>query len=345
MVGMRALCSSPATETLIGRLLLVCVVASQCTGTVASLIAFGDSYSDNGQGANKAVQAALGTTQENSGYFPRPPYYQGRFSNGPNWLDIVAATVSNTLDSYAAGGAVTGAPGGPSNLPVYPPYDSLSEVANVAVPTGLWQVAEFLAQNNGTARPEHTYILEFGANDYLNVVAGVSTATVYGVISTIDQMMEILFNAGARKFIVLNVPPIAGLPLFMPPFTPEDMSSAAQAKAASLTAQHNAELPNRVESFGVGHHGSINTVYDTYSFFINLITNAAHEGFTVSPLTTPCYGAKSFYPGFSQGYDNPVCSDPDSHIFWDAVHLTAHANNLLAQDFVPKFPDLEHSRV
>lgn len=61
------------------------------------------------------------------------------------------------------------------------------------------QVAEFLAQNNGTARPEHTYILEFGANDYLNVVAGVSTATVYGVISTIDQMMEILFNAGARK--------------------------------------------------------------------------------------------------------------------------------------------------
>lgn len=63
MVGMRVLCSSPAIETWIGRLLLVCVVVSQCTGTVASLIAFGDSYSDNGQGANKAVQAALGTTQ------------------------------------------------------------------------------------------------------------------------------------------------------------------------------------------------------------------------------------------------------------------------------------------
>lgn len=61
------------------------------------------------------------------------------------------------------------------------------------------QVANFLAQNNGTANPDDTYILEFGANDYLNVVAGASNATVYGVISTIDQIMEILFNAGARK--------------------------------------------------------------------------------------------------------------------------------------------------
>lgn len=51
------------TETLIGRLLLVCVVVSQFTGTVASLVAFGDSYSDDGHGANDAVQAALGTTQ------------------------------------------------------------------------------------------------------------------------------------------------------------------------------------------------------------------------------------------------------------------------------------------
>ena len=63
----------------------------------------------------------------------------------------------------------------------------------------LLQVANFLAQNNGMASPDNTYILEFGANDYLNVVAGASNATVYGVISTIDQIMEVLFNAGGRR--------------------------------------------------------------------------------------------------------------------------------------------------
>lgn len=117
-----------------------------------------------------------------------------------------------------------------------------------------------------------------------------------------------------------------------------------QAAAASLTAQHNADLPGRVNSFGVGHHNSINNVYDIYSFFTNLVANAAHEGFTVSPLTTPCYGATAFFPGFTQGYDNEVCSDPDAHIFWDAVHLTSRANSLLAEDFVSKFPDLRQSQ-
>ena len=78
--------------------------------------------------------------QEASGYFPREPYYQGRFSNGPIYLETAAASVSNVLDSYATGAAVTGAPGSSSNLPVYPPYNSLSQVANVPVPTGLQQV-------------------------------------------------------------------------------------------------------------------------------------------------------------------------------------------------------------
>ena len=152
-----------ARKILIQRLLLVCVAALQCNGTVASFVAFGDSYSDDGHGANVAVHSALGTTQviqqrvarrgddcslqviadnvqEASGYFPREPYQQGRFSNGPIYLETAAASVGNNLDSFAAGGAVTGAPGSSSILPVYPPYDSLSQVANVAVPTGLQQV-------------------------------------------------------------------------------------------------------------------------------------------------------------------------------------------------------------
>ena len=35
-------------------------------------------------------------------------------------------------------------------------------------------------------------------------------------------------HCAVYRFIVLNVPPIAGTPLFMPPFTPADMSAAAQ---------------------------------------------------------------------------------------------------------------------
>ena len=41
-------------------------------------MAFGDSLSDTG---NDLI--AFGS--------PQPPYYQGRFSNGPNWIDDLAA--------------------------------------------------------------------------------------------------------------------------------------------------------------------------------------------------------------------------------------------------------------
>lgn len=42
---------------------LLCLAISQTLGATASLIAFGDSISDVGQGANVAVHAALGLTQ------------------------------------------------------------------------------------------------------------------------------------------------------------------------------------------------------------------------------------------------------------------------------------------
>ena len=84
--------------------------------------------------------ATVNDVQEASGYFPREPYQHGRFSNGPIYLETAAASVGKDLDSFATGAAVTGAPGSSAVLPVYPPYDSLSQVVNVAVPTGLQQV-------------------------------------------------------------------------------------------------------------------------------------------------------------------------------------------------------------
>ncbi len=96
-----------------------------------------------------------------------------------------------------------------------------------------------------------------------------------------------------------------------------------------------------ISCFNASNPGAEAMIYDIDSFFVNLITNAAKEGFTVNPLTTPCYTATSFFPGFTAG--DVACSDPDQHIFWDSVHLTKHANDLLAQSFVATFPELSDS--
>ena len=83
-------------------------------------------------------------TQANSGSFPAPPYYQGRFSNGPIYLETAAATFGDVLNSYAAGAATVGAPGTASQILVYPPYDRLTSYVAIPVHSGLQQVLEDL---------------------------------------------------------------------------------------------------------------------------------------------------------------------------------------------------------
>ena len=61
------------------------------------------------------------------------------------------------------------------------------------------QAANYLSQNGGVARSESTYILELGTNDYLNVVAGAETVTVSAIVQTIQQILQTLYDAGARK--------------------------------------------------------------------------------------------------------------------------------------------------
>ena len=97
--------------------------------------------SEGGTYTRAVVQfIAAVNVQAASGYFPMAPYAQGRFSNGPIYLEIAAASLSNVLNSYATGAAVTGAPGSASVLPVYPPYAGLTSVKTVPVPSGLQQV-------------------------------------------------------------------------------------------------------------------------------------------------------------------------------------------------------------
>lgn len=64
------------------------------------IVAFGDSLTDNGN-----IYAISG------GLLPDPDtYYEGRFSNGPVWVEYMAAQLklNGTLDDNAYGGAKSG---------------------------------------------------------------------------------------------------------------------------------------------------------------------------------------------------------------------------------------------
>ncbi len=64
-------------------------------GSFDGVVVYGDSLSDNGN-----LYGAIG--------FPPPPYYMGRFSNGPVAAEYLAQGLNVPLTDWAWGGATTG---------------------------------------------------------------------------------------------------------------------------------------------------------------------------------------------------------------------------------------------
>lgn len=43
--------------------------------------------------------------------YPQAPYYNGRWSNGPTWIEVAAMELGVNLNDYAVGGATSGSGG------------------------------------------------------------------------------------------------------------------------------------------------------------------------------------------------------------------------------------------
>jgi phospholipase/lecithinase/hemolysin len=141
-----------------------------------NLVVFGDSLSDNG---NTFATAGL----------PKAPYYKGRWTNGPNWVDYfsgfahipdVTAFSQNRGTNFAVGGSTS---------------------QYLAAQIGL-----YLETSGGRANPNNLYVIWIGANDFQAGLAPNETVTA------IETEVVTLARAGARNLLMLTVPDISLTP-------------------------------------------------------------------------------------------------------------------------------------
>ncbi len=260
--------------------------ASQFT----SIYAFGDSLSDTGN-----VYFATGRTTPLS-----PPYYQGRFSNGPIWVEDLATSLGIPLENYAYGGATTG-------------------TVNIGSPLlpGLQQEIGLFANNHPLANPKALYTVWAGANDYLfTPVDPVNpTATPLSNIGTAIKNLSIL---GAKDFLVVNLPDLGLLPIVTSNSLP-----APSSYYTALTLQHNAGLLSAIYAEGLPTDVKV-TQLDVYSLANKIIQNPAQYGLT--NVTGNCLDKTT----------NPytLCTNPSQYFFWDDVHPTTGIHSIVAQQAV-----------
>ena len=250
----------------------------------SQIYTFGDSLSDTGN-AYKATASQLP---------PSPPYFEGRFSNGPVWVEYLAKSLGLKQTNFAIGGANTDSkntliPGNPLNLP------------------GLEQQINNFTTANPTADKDGLYIVWAGSNDYLG--GGVTNPTQ--PVTNLANAVTSLANVGAKNIMVVNLPDLGKLP-----GTSGD--SQTSLGLSTLTGFHNSGLNTTLAA--LSQQPGINIIpVDVNSLFNRAIASKEEFGFT--NVTDSCLNLAT----------QTICSNPDKYLFWDAIHPTTRVHSLIAE--------------
>ena len=278
--------------------------------TFNNLVVFGDSLSDTGNLANIT----------NGLLPPSPPYAPGRFSNGDLSLDAITDALGlPESESFLTGGsnyAIVGAQTGEGTVE----FDLLGTLPQgIDVPNLGQQVDLYLSSQE----PQNTdlFYVYGGANDILfNLGEGQTPPNPVDLVDNIIDRITELATAGAKTFVVPNLPPLGDVPLF-------SGRVEVQTVVNALTEQFNQLLD--VELDAIAQELGVTIIEPDYNAITQeIFDNPAEFGFTNT--TDAVLDTDS----------GTLIGNPDEFFFWDFVHpTTATAAGIIANEAIDLIPD------
>ncbi len=264
------------------------------------LVVFGDSLSDNGN-----LYAVTGGTQPLS-----PPYYQGRFSNGPVFTELLGFNAGR----YAAGAPVSGS----INLAF-----GGARTDTAASPPGMRnQLAAYLGGGGTFGRNDLVSVLG-GANNIFQAfpaaAASPSTAqATMGSVATaaaadINTIVNSIAAAGAGTILVTNLPRMG----ITPQFSASNIGASGSGLADFAGTTFNSALLSNLTATAAARPGTNIILMDLYKISDPLAANPGRFGLT--NVTAPCFNGVT------------VCATPDTYLYWDGVHPTAAGHRLISR--------------
>ncbi|WP_282608172.1 SGNH/GDSL hydrolase family protein [Pelagibius sp. Alg239-R121] len=288
-------------------LFITTVPVKAATIDYTQLFVFGDSLSDSGNIFN-----LTGGT-----FPPSPPYFPGRFSNGPNWVDQFGAQLglNPTLGTD------------PGLNPVAPPSDGINfaygaatsgatTIAHLAtgnpalsvLPGLTQQIQQFQSIYAGpnTPDPDALFVLWIGGNDYLFGINDPAT-----VLANIENAINTLSGLGAENFLIANLPDLGETPLAG--------FQGAEGPLNAVTQVHNDGLEQLLGTLD----GNF-SLLDINALFKEALADPAAFGFNNAEdaFLQTCFVNGQFVC--------PPGTSPNDFVYWDEVHPTTAAHRVIA---------------
>jgi len=267
----------------------------------SNMFVFGDSLMDTGN-------LYIATTGAGSPTPISPPYFNGRFSNGPLFDELIAGTYGITLtpsllggNNFSWAGAQTG-----------------TGFTNGFIPNVQNQIGSFLSSRpGGIADPNAVYWIEGGGNDVLPASQSANVPGAIGVIvNNIATEILTLAGSGAKNFVIVNVPNVGATPRV------QDMGPAAAAGATAITMGINQGLLQALSSIRASDPSLNLQLLDFFALGNMVAANPLAYGFTNT--TAPCLT------------ETTLCGNPDQYLYWDSFHPTAAVGRLVASFYIPE---------
>jgi phospholipase/lecithinase/hemolysin len=269
-----------------------------------NIVVFGDSLSDNGN-LYEFMHQRMPIS---------PPYFEGRFSNGPLWVERLADSyfpengAAHLLD-YAFGGA-----------------GILEEDDDEVLFTLKHEIEIYLLAHEEKADPNSLFAIWIGANNYLALPEN-GKNTVHYVNAGIRQGMERLVKAGAKHILILDLPDLGK--------TPVAREFEAEERLTYFSQLHNEMLVNTMYEMKVKYPNVQWIHFDIHQAFKDILDTPEQYGFTNTHDT--CYDTLiktsskrkilTMATHLKKMTKNEFC---EGYVFFDPVHTTAKVHQILA---------------
>ncbi|MNS68283.1 Phosphatidylcholine-sterol acyltransferase precursor [compost metagenome] len=270
------------------------------------LVVFGDSLSDNGN-----LYAATGNTTPTS-----PPYYQGRFSNGPVFTELLGFNAGR----YAAGAPVTGSinyafGGARTDSAASPPgmRNQLLAYTGAGGTFGAGDLVSILGGANNIFQGIQAFQIAAAGNPAIaanptGYMAPISTAAA----SDINFIVNSVATAGAGTILVTNLPRLGTTPQFN-----QGPGLPAKPLADYAGTTFNTALQAGLMTVAANQPNSNIILMDLYKVSDTL--SGSPERFGLTNAKDACFNGVT------------VCAAPDTYLYWDGVHPTAAGHRLIAR--------------
>ena len=281
----------------------------------SGVVVIGDSIVDSGNANAGAILAGVPSPT------PSPPYFQGRFSNGYTYADLLSLkitgdpadallTSASPFDpepNYATGGA--GATLNPyQGMGIPDSIPDLAEQVDLYVNGGMISGIPVAPGLDGDA----LHVVHIGGNDFLAARLGIQdpAALAAAAAASMTTALTQLVDAGANQILVANVPSVIAFGADTP---------QQQAALFGAISAYNDSLNGIIQSLNLADPDNNVMLFDNDGLTNAILFDPAAFGFDPGLIGQPCILSPEALAMDCLGYTD-----------FDSVHPTAAVHRIFA---------------